>query len=513
MTRVLTRRRSCPLPSGIGLALLVLLGSSTAAQAEKKAVLLPFTGPNGPGIERALEAAIDEDNRVMAIPADRFFATARDLGLDESRVQRDPTLLSQAAAATQVDAVLRGAVDPKGLSIEITVIDGGTGNELRRLTVNLMRGRLPAAELQRTAQRLVPAIEGGQWMGQVPPELPRLPGGDADEPRGPRIVTPPPAPPLPPPTPTTPRVSPPPPRDETLALRPPRDEFADEHDLDDDSWSRGRSSRAPASAGLVEPPPEDVPGDGLGLALLGGPVFLSRTFELENVRLADGRAGTVSYESGLYPGAWIEAQLYPLQLLGERGWLAGIGLEASFDYGILESEVQEQVSEVGTTEQVNRTETTTQYQLGSFLTYRLAPFAITYDPVLFKIRIGLGLTKFALETGTPGYQSNQTLGMRLGLGFDVPFVEVEDMVFTFIGSGDYLVGSTALNEKKRYPGSPARGFDVLAGLRLVYARSLLFQVSYFLQSYETELQKTSSEPAATGKDLYMGPLILIGYGI
>jgi hypothetical protein len=99
-----------------------------------------------------------------------------------------------------------------------------------------------------------------------------------------------------------------------------------------------------------------------------------------------------------------------------------------------------------------------------------------------------------------------------GLGFEIPFVGSGPVSVGVAGSAAYMIGSTSLNDKKSYPSSPAKGFDLLGGLRLTYASRLFFQASYLFQSYTTDFAAAGREPAATGSDRYQGPLLLLGYG-
>lgn len=522
----------------LGALLLATLLAAPSAEAQKRAVLLPFSGAGGPAIQQSLQDALRADARVRVQPADELFSMASELGIDARRLEKDPTLLSQAASASQVDAVIKGSV--QGQKLTLHVHDGGTGNELRRLDIGLTRGKLAGAELQRTVNRLIPAIEGGQWMGQLPPELPLLPPGEVDESGGPPISIRPAAspavapqrPPQPPrvraaePLPEPPRRPEPPPRrtpepapllaepsarpgearpaagvrprPERLGVDDDEDEVFDEPGTE--AWPGGGGGGGPA---LTDRAP---------LALTGGATFLARTYELQGVRLADGRKGGVDYRSGYFPGLLLQGEVYPLLLMGEPGWPSGLGLAASFEYGFLKSEVQEQVNDKGELQRVDRMEPTTQYVLAADAVYRILPFTLGAGDAAVELHAGLGMTRFALETGTPGYKSSTTVGLRTGAELDVPFYAASGIVLGASGGGAYLIGSTSLNDKARYPASPARGFDLQGSLWLTYGQALLVRAGYFYQGISTEYAATGSDPAATSNDRYQGFQLLLGYG-
>ncbi len=122
------------------------------------------------------------------------------------------------------------------------------------------------------------------------------------------------------------------------------------------------------------------------------------------------------------------------------------------------------------------------------------------------------LSSFALTTGTPGYKSNSTTSLRTGLGFCVPLFATGPIVLGVDGGAAYLLGSTTLNDKARYPASPASGFDLEGGLRLTYGSLLRARASYFYQGMSSEFAATGAEPAATSNDRYQGFMVLLGYG-
>lgn len=521
---------------GVGLVVGSLLPGQQA-RAQKRAVLLSIAGSGGERIHESIRGSLGREPRVQMVDSDELLTMASEFGIDPARIFLDPTLLSQAASASQVDAVVIGQVSGRGrrtrLSLEI--YDGGTGNQLRRLDVRLGRGQLRGKELHRVVCRLITAIEGGSWMGPLPPELPPMPG---DEP-GPGAAPPPRS------YRPEPAWSPePPPAQEPQ--EPDYEEPSYEADYRSPAAEPVKEPYAPRVEALVDPqadpyeepglPPEERfepeplgephygyeeeplhtgmsarRGRGPGnLSMAMGLTGLSRTFELEDVRLADGRPGTVSYDSGFFPGLVGEASFYPLAIARQKGWAAGIGLEVSFEYGFLKSQIQEQVSNQGATELINRVEETSQYQVAASLAYRMLPFTLGPGSAVLKLLLGLGLSSFGLAQGTPGYKSNETIGLRVGTLFELPLFTIGLVVISADIRGSYLVGSTSLNEKKVYPASSARGYELGAGLRLDY-RSFLVRAVDLYSVTTTSFDATASDPAASCQDRYQGFVILLGY--
>ncbi len=522
------RRRTGGLARGALLALLscgVALSAWPAA-AQKRTVVLPFDGRGAQGPHDDLTRTLAQFPELRLLPADDLYTMASELGIDTGRLGRDPTLLSQAAQASQVDAVVLGRI--AGAQLTVEVYDGGTGNQLRRMNVKLARGRIPPKELKQVARRVALAAEGGQWMGPLPPEIPGLPptdGGSAQlipDPVGvpsprPRRPT---ATPLPLPPAEAPLPLEPPPDDDLPGYAPPRERAPYERapyeapaEAPPEDWDRGDpepladyapryGQPAPAAGGTARP----------GLLGLAGLSLLTRSFSVDGVLLADGRPGTVSYESGLFPGLWLQGAIYPFALAGQRGALAGLGLGVSFGTGFLKSKIEEQVSSQGTTIPVERTEDTQQYQVAAGLRYRLYPFSIgAAGEARMEARVGFWRSTFALSQGTPGYRSNTTDALRAGLELELPLYASGPLRVALAGQGGYLKGSTALNEKDRYAASDAAGFEAEGGLSMEYDGVLVLSASYLYQSTRTDYAATGAEPAATGEDRYQGLLLVLGY--
>jgi len=496
-----------------------LLLAAAPSWAQKRAVVLGFQGSGAERCQRQLVGALEGDSRVTLVGAGELFTVASELGIDATRLAKDPTLLSQAASGAQVDAVITGRVLKAGRTRQLTlsVHDGGTGNQLRQITVKLRRGAVAKGELARLARRIVLAVEGGQWMGPLPPSVPALPpsgggGRDGGAP-DPAVV------PLAPPPAALPPADLPPldePPDTTEDLLPDRDAGRGSWD---EPYEEGADWRGADPAPLDDPddPPFDPGGPAAqggkrsGAALLAGLALLGRSFALEGVRLADGRPGNVNYESGLYPGLWLDAEVFPLALAGRRDWLGGFGLVASFNMGFLKSQIEEQISKQGQSEAVERTEDTQQYQLAAGLAYRLHPFSMGGGEASLTFELSFWRSHFALAEGTPGYRSNQTNGLHPGVQARLPMFASGPLALAVDLRAALLYGSTSLNAKDRYPASDALGYEGRAGLGLDYGGVFSAYVAYQYQSCQTDFAATGDEPAATGTDRYSGVLLLLGY--
>lgn len=505
--------------AGCALALI-----SSQAQAQKRAVVLGFQGPGAERPQRQLISALESGGRVTLVGAGELFTVASELGIDATRIAKDPTLLSQAASGAQVDAVVTGRVFKAGRAkqLTLTVHDGGTGNQLRQLTVKLQRGGIARGELPRIATRVAVAIDGGQWMGPLPPAVPGLPLGDPGRSADPDpglLVAPVPPPPtsLPPaalpPTELPPLDAPP---DSTDDLLPDHDAGRGSWDepLDRaDDWRGADPAPLDDDDGRFERGPSGTPGGGhrAGVSLLAGMALLGRSFALEGVRLADGRPGNVNYESGFYPGLWVDAEVFPLALAGRRDWLAGFGLVATFDLGFLKSQIEEQITKQGQSEAVKRTEDTQQYQAAGGLAYRIHPFAMGGGEAALTFELGFWRAHFALAEGTPGYRSNQTNGLRPGVQARLPLFTSGPLAMALDLRGAVLYGSTSLNAKDRYPSSDALGYEARAGLGLDYGGVFTAHAAYLFQSCQTDFAAIGDEPTATGTDRYSGLLVLLGY--
>ncbi len=510
---------------------LVVAQWAGAAMAQKRAVFLPFEGKGGAAMGRALAARVGDDSRVTVLDPEELFSMAGELGIAVRDLSRDPTKLSQAASAAQVDAVVMGRVTGKGRKarLRIEVYDGGTGQELRRLTIALKRGRLPKGELERTARRLVPAIEGGQWMGPIPQALPPMPPTGDDlaapmEPPPPEIprggveayAEPPSEPPVEPyaeppvesyaeppvepyaEPPVEPYAEPPVEPEQVPALPPPEEEpyYPDTARVGDEAFPGGEPGREFAAASLRV-----------------GTTLLTRSFDLEGVRLANGRSGKVTYGSNFFPGVEVRGELFPFAFDHGAGWLSGIGLEAGFQMGFLKSQIQEQVNRDGRIQTVTRTEDTSQHQMRAALVYRLGLFRSSGRPSSLELSAGYLVAAFGLAQGTSTYQSNDTRGVTFGALAAVPMVSSGPLELDLRLGALGILGSTTLNDNKRYPDSAASGYEVSAGLSMDYDRSFLLEGRYLRQGLRTSFDPAGDEPAATSQDVYHGFVLTLGFRV
>ncbi len=406
-------------PRGIGSALLLsaalaLLAAATA-EAKKRVVVLPFSGPGGAGAKNGLSRALGK--KVTQIRPATYTAMADDLGVDAS----DAAGVVAVCSKIKCDAVIKGSVAKKGrkFTLTVTVLDGGTGEAIGKRAATVRGARKVAAAGAAIGAQCVALAAKGKFKA----------GAKA---------APPPKPPEPPPEPVAKPPKKPP--EEPVAYKPPepeekpkrkkRKKRSDDDEGDGDGEDEERvTKRAPRRGkyyGLF-----DVSAS-VGLSVRRAVVTVTSTS-------AAAPAADSTYDGGMYPEFTIRADLFPL-VLATKSFPRNIGLGVGYTRHLSISTKTQNDSDPPV-------ETTSQ-ELLLDLRVRWVIFKTITSPEV-NIFAGYGMRDFSLSANTVmasfnyrflrfGLEGNVPLGtpyIGLYAGFDVrPLLAVGQEVVQFLGT-------------------------------------------------------------------------------
>jgi len=449
--------------------------SPATASAEKRVVLLPFSGPKASAANKRVRDALRRQSGIEALSASAMFSATKRLGYSR-RDLRDDVTLSVVAAEIEVDAVVSGHITSKGRTayLNLKVRDGGTGEKLGGHKVRLRRGKLDSGAARAAVSRLMSAIRKGAWqpasesgggfgsVDDVPVRhVPVLDGGFDDRRRG--------------------------------DLSPLGDEL---------------QPLAPEPSGYASTTVSAGPGTS-NLRLSAGVVSLSRSYDLNGPLHNDGRAKPHRYETGYFAGFHLCSEVYPFAMGGDGGAMEALGFEAYVNRATTESTIDEVVEEGPKTRAGIET---TQLMWGLGAVYRTFPGSTDHGPISLRFFGGWHATSFALEEGTEWFQRIDYGSVRLGGDGWIPVGRSDDMTFSLRGRLGLLWTQADINDRAVYPTSSAVGWEGAAGLDLDLGGDWALAGDYRFYSFGVEFPAAGAgRPALDSDDLYHGVVLELSY--
>ena len=204
--------------------------------------------------------------------------------------------------------------------------------------------------------------------------------------------------------------------------KPTRTAGAGDDDEEEDEEEEGpvvTKSPGPKDAGPAGAPAV-IANAGLGA--------FSRTLTFDFDGALMGAERPIDYESSFVPSAFVDLELYPMALTGERGLLADIGVDARFEQALsLSSTVDPDGGAADNAFDV----ATTYRRFAVGLRYRLE-----LSPVLIGLRVGYGQSAFELDKGG-------AMGM----------VDIPNIKYTYVDPGvtvSYPMGKLSIDAAARF---------------------------------------------------------------
>lgn len=355
----------------------VLLSSAFAFPAlAARLVVLDFQGGSRAKLPRAdLIGSLLRVRGVELVSKAEFLEEVAEAGVRQ-RDLREASGIRRASAITAIDAVVRGKVFRSRRAWKVTVeLYDASGERVLRETFTLSGGHLRGRDLTRLARRIADALGSG------------LPTPDD----GPALAWPP------------PEDDPPPP----LITGVPGDGTGFEVPLHDDGlddWANEPFPREIDHTPMARGEPGRSPFVRIS-ATAGG---ATRRYHLQGPGVP-----TIDYEpDGLYLEVGALVELFPLATSGR--WWEGLGLEAAFSNGFLDSRYVEDGTTTRVATPVRRLHVDLRYRF-RFLT------SSRYSPVLGP-RVGVYVYDFSPKIEIELFGSVHHQGLRLGLEYFQPIL-------------------------------------------------------------------------------------------
>lgn len=302
------RAPRCPRGASHALLLSIALAllAAASAEAKKRVVVLPFSGPGSAGARNGVSRALGK--KVTQIRPATYTSMAEDLGVDGS----EPGGMVAVCSKIKCDAVIKGSVAKRGrkFTLTVTVLDGGTGEAIGKRAATVRGARKVAAAGAAIGAQCVALAAKGKFKPAGKPAPPK--------------------PPEPPPEPVAkPPVKPP---EEPVAYKPPEpeekptkrrrkkkrsddDEGSGDGDGEDEERVTKRASRR-KYAGLF-----DVAAS-VGLAIRRAVVTVP-------VSSAASPPVDSTYDGGMYPEFTVRADLFPLVPF-TKSFVRNVGLGVAY---------------------------------------------------------------------------------------------------------------------------------------------------------------------------------------
>lgn len=486
----------------LGVAAVVLLGGAPPAHAAKKrVVVLGFSGPQAGKAEVAVGGVVAR--KYTLVSAGQYSKAQKKLRLKKPSNAN----VARIANEIQVDAIVAGSVKRKGArwSLVLVVREGATGNSIGTIKITLRSPRIDAKAKQDIIAQLLPAIGrtadvagsgGGRASKKVAKatkaskatkgkkkktvvveeeevadeeeeeEAPPPPKKAKKGKKVAKVVAPSPDPEAE--DEDTPTIDsederPPGMEDPDAEEVASNDDGESEESEESDSAIRKKKRRADddgddeGGAGAVRR--RDRYARRAGLDIAAGVSFVGRSMTFTaDPALADQPNG---YDGRIVPGAFFNAELYPLALGGGKhnGPLAGLGAAVTVDRVIsIKSKIDDPAAPMGFVEFA-----TTQTAWGVGLRYRLP---IGSRPTLPTVKLGFGYNHldFTIDTGAMDIDLPNVAYSYIDAGGSVRVPLGERLAIEATGRYLVVVASGDISLPTNYGGGKVNGLDVSGSL-------------------------------------------------